>query len=291
MTVTRRTFLHQASLLAGGLALTPLWRCTTARQQEIGLQLYTLRDTITTNLQGVLHEVASIGYTALESYGYADRKIFGVPFGDFISMTNDLGMRVISGHYGSGFQSTAIGTLRNQWEVAVEDAAAAGQEYMVVAWLEPAERATIDDYKKLAELINSRGEICRKAGVKLAYHNHSYEFDTLEGQVPYHVLLEELDPAYVRMELDLYWVVRAEYDPLQYFEKYPKRFSLWHVKDMDKTDRNRNADVGTGTLDFPAIFAHAAQSGMEHFFIEQENYAQSPVESIQHGFDYIKTLA
>lgn len=290
--VNRRKFIQQASIVTGSLLLPSWMGCTPVSKEKksIGLQLYTLRDIITQDVKGTLEKVARIGYKDIEAYGYANGKIFGLAYADFNSIIADLGMKLVSCHYGSGFGSTDSGTLRNGWEQAVEDAARAGQRYMVAAWLEPGERQTIDDYKKLCAMINQRAEYASQHGVRMGYHNHSYEFQPLDGVVPYDVLLTELDDRYVSMELDLYWVASAGLDPLTYFERYPGRFSLWHVKDMDKKDPAKNADVGSGTLDFPAIFSEARKSGMTHFFIEQENYEHSPLESIENGFRYIKGI-
>ena len=110
------------------------------------------------------------------------------------------------------------------------------------------------------------------------------------GQLIYDIMLKELDPKVVAMELDLYWVTFAGYNPLEFFKKHPGRFELWHVKDMDKTNRNRNSNVGEGTIDFKAIFAAARQAGMKHFFLEQEYFESTSMESIKKGFTYLKSI-
>lgn len=287
----RRTFIQHSSLLAGSILLPSVLSCTTdTKSRPIGLQLYTLKDVIIKDLQGTLKEVAAVGYKKLETFGYADESIFGVPFSDFIKMTKDLGMSIVSGHYSTGFNQTTRGNIKNGWERAVADAKEAGQEYMVIAYLDSQERATLDNYKQACELINKGAEVCKQYGIRMSYHNHDFEFEKIDDQIPYNMMLDELDPALVGMELDLYWITRAGYNPSDYFKKYPSRFELWHVKDMSKADRTKNADIGTGSIDFVEIFKQAEQSGMRHFFVEQESFEVSPLESIKKGFEYLNKM-
>lgn len=287
----RRTFIQASSMAAAAITL-PVWARATDSNTGIGLQLYTLKDIIRKDIKGTLQKVAAIGYSRVEPYDYSDGKMFGMPYQDFARMNKDLGLEVVSCHYNSGFTDPQVkGTLRNDWQMAVDDAAAAGQQYMVLAWLEEGERKTIDDYKSVCDLINKSGEICKKAGIKIGYHNHWFEFQPVEGQTPYDVMLKELDPSLVTMEMDMYWVVFAGADPLHLMENHRGRFELWHIKDMDKAVHNRNADVGTGLIDFHKIFADHEISGMKYFFLEQEYFSGSPIDSIQVGYDYLKRLS
>lgn len=282
----RREFIQaSAALSAAGL----LAACATPPKSEkiqgrLGLQLYTLRDSIPQDPKGVLKKVAEYGYKELETYSYRDGKIFGMTFGDFGQYVKDLGMEVMSGHYGLDQASG------DAWEGAIADAKAIGQKYMVVPYLADTDRKTIDDYKKICEQLNKAGEACNTAGIRFGYHNHAFEFEQLEGQTPIDVMLGELDPKLVGWEMDIYWVVRAGADPLQYFERYPGRFEQWHVKDMDKTDRDKNADIGTGSIDYKPIFAQAEKAGMEHWYVEQESYPGDPIESVEASAKFLKTL-
>ncbi len=100
--------------------------------------------------------------------------------------------------------------------------------------------------------------------------------------------MNESDPALVDFELDLYWAVRAGHNPLDLFKKHPGRFTMWHLKDMDKDNRELNTEIGKGTIDFKAIFSQAKLSGMQHFFVEQEtNYSPNPMESIKASWQYV----
>lgn len=251
---------------------------------EVGLQIYTLRDTIFKDPKGVLKQVADFGYKKLETFAYRDGSIFGMPFADFGKYIKDLGMKATSGHYGLDQAKS------DSWEKAVTDAKSIGQEYLVVPYLQEPDRKTIDDYKKVCAALNKAAEVAKKNGMKFGYHNHAFEFETLEGQTPYDVMLKELDPKLVDMEMDIFWVVNAGKDPLQYFEKHPGRFTQWHVKDMDKSDKMRNANVGTGTIDWKNIFANSRKSGMKHFYVEQETYPGAPIDSVGESIKYLKTI-
>jgi sugar phosphate isomerase/epimerase len=285
----RRTFIQHTALAAAGAMLSPaaVAGLRGTRSSAIGLQLYTLKDIIRKDVKGTLQKVAEIGYKELEAYSYGDGKIFGMPYQDFSTMAKDLGMSIVSGHYGTGKMNPNMkGSLINDWERATEDAAGVGQKYMVIAWLAPDERKTVDDYKRTCELLNKSSEVCRRAGVTLGYHNHEFEFEKIEGQVPYEVMLAELD-ASVIMELDIYWSTFSGFEALDLFKKYPGRFPLWHVKDMDKQDRKKNSDVGSGSIDYKAIFAGAGQAGLKHFFLEQEYFTGSQIDSISKGYQHL----
>lgn len=287
----RRDFITRTAVAAGTLML-PAWlsSCSQSSKKSVGLQLYTLRDVIFKDLRGTLEKVAGFGYTEVETFSYSDGKIFGQPFSDFVQMTRDLGLTISSGHYLTGFNQNTSGNLRNGWEKAIEDAKSAGQNYMVIAYLFEGERQSIDDYKRLCQEMNKAGELCKEAGIRLGYHNHAFEFESTNGEIPYDVMLAELDPKLVCMELDLYWIVRAGKSPDDYFKKYPGRFELWHVKDMHKDDPDKNADLGQGRINFPEIFRQAKQAGMKHFFVEQETYEVSSLVSTEHNFKYVSGL-
>lgn len=271
-------------MAAGVLALPSFLQAESGKKAKVGLQLYTLRDTIGKDPKGVLQKVASFGYTELETFGYKDGQIFGLPFSEFGSYVKDLGMKVTSGHYPIELAKS------DGWEKAVIDAKAIGQSHLVVPYLQEGDRKTLDDYKKVCAALNKAAEVCKKNGIGFGYHNHNFEFQKIDGQLPYDVMLAELDPKLVKMEMDIFWVVNAGYDPLAYFAKYPGRFDQWHIKDQDKTDKNRNANVGTGTIDWKSIFAKAKQAGLQHYYVEQETYPGQPIDSAEACIKYLKTI-
>jgi len=243
-----------------------------------------------TDPKGTMKKVAEFGYNHVETYNYADGMLFGMKSKEFGEYAKSLGIKITSGHYRLGLSNPEVkGTLTNDWERAVNDAKVNGQEYMNLAWLDPKERTSIDDYKKVCELVNKAGEVCKKYGIKMGYHNHEFEFAKIEGQVPYDLMLTLLDKQ-ITLELDLYWTQYSEVNPVDYFTRYPGRFHQWHVKDMDKNDPKKQVDVGTGRVDFKSIFAKANLSGLKYFYIEQEHYPSSSLESIKQSIINFKKI-
>ena len=270
----RRTFIQSSALAMAGAGLaTSAWAAASKYKNKIGLQLYSLRDIIGKDPKAVLKSVADFGYKELETYGYKEGKYFGLPAKEYGEYVKSLGMKTVSGHYG-------IDLVVNSWEQTCADAKLIGQEYVVVPYLTEKYYQTLDDVKKTCALINTGVEVAKKYGLKMGYHNHAFEFKPVEGQVMYEVMLKELDPR-ISLEMDIYWVVNAGMDPIALFNKYPGRFHQWHVKDMDKTDRSRNADIGTGSIDYKPIFEQTNKAGMKHFYIEQETYPSSSTESVK----------
>ncbi len=160
-----------------------------------------------------------------------------------------------------------------------------GQEYAALGYLREEERRSMDDYKRVADLLNSAGEKAKKKGIQLCYHNHDFEFQELEGQLPMYYLLDNTDPELVKMELDLYWITKAKYDIKDFFNKYNGRIPLWHVKDMDAS--GDFTEVGSGSVDFETAFANKEVAGMKHFFVEQDQ-SNNPIKSIKKSFDYVQ---
>lgn len=285
----RRQFIQTTALAASTAMVMPSF--SFIEKKVIGLQLYTLRDVILSDVKGIIKQVSDFGYKKIETYGYNDGMLFGMKSKEFSDLVKSVGMKITSGHYGTGQSNTSkIGTLVNNWEKAVADAKEAGQEFMIIAFLDKTERKSLDDYKRVCELINKKAELCKQYGIRIGYHNHAFEFEKIDNQVPFDLMLKELDPKLVSMEMDLYWIVAGEQDPLQYFSKYPGRFEQWHVKDMDKVDRKLNPIVGTGTIDFKAIFAKAAQSGMKNFYIEHDTFSGPAIDCAREDFKNLNKI-
>lgn len=289
---TRRDFLKQSGLVAGGLMVMPafLEACKQSANKQVykpGLQLYTVRDAMEKDPGGTLKKVADIGYKLVESATYTGtEKFYGMDVKDFSKLLKDNGLEIPSGHYALGSPSVK-GTILSDWGKAVEDAHDLGLKYMVCAYLPEDKRKTLDDYKQRAEDFNKAGEICKKAGIQFCYHNHNFEFPKMDGKVPYEVLLKKADKDLVKMEMDIYWITRAGYDPIALFKEHPGRFVLWHAKDMDNTPKQFFTEVGNGVIDWSRIFAHAKESGMQHFFVEQDQCPGSPFVSIKESIDYL----
>ncbi|MES2732066.1 MAG: sugar phosphate isomerase/epimerase [Bacteroidota bacterium] len=288
--ISRQDFLKMSTLAVAGTVLTN-FEAFGKPQKNVGVQLYTLRNEIPTDLDGTLKKVAAIGYKEVELFGYTDGKFFGKSPKEFKSLLQSLGLSVPSGHYGTGNTNPdSKGTLTNDWSRAVDDAAEIGQQYMVCAYLAPQERTTLDDYKRHADLFNKSAEVCKKNGIQFCYHNHDFEFVTLEGKTPYDLLLKNTDAKLVQMELDLYWITFAGKDPVKLFQENPGRFPMWHVKDMEKSAERSFAEVGTGSIDFQRIFDAQKTAGLKHFFVEQDKCNRPPLESIKMSFENLKKI-
>jgi sugar phosphate isomerase/epimerase len=288
--ITRQEFLRLGAL-AVSAAILPSMNVFAAAPKQVGLQLYTLREAMGKDADGTLKKVAEIGYKEVEPFGYNDGKFFGKTPKEFSALLKDLGLKAPSGHYMSGKTMPNMkGSLTNEWQRAVDDATAIGQKYMVCAYLFPQERTKLDDYKMFAELFNKSAETCKKAGIQFCYHNHDFEFQEMDGQLPYDILAKGTDSKLVQFELDLYWATFAKQDPVELFKKHPGRFPLWHVKDMEKTAERAFAPVGTGSIDFQRIFDAKKTAGMTHFFVEQDVCKLPPLESIAISYKNIEKL-
>jgi sugar phosphate isomerase/epimerase len=282
---TRRTFIKQTSLFTAGLLTNPeAWM---PKKRPIGVQLYTLRVEMGKDPKGTLKQVAGLGYKQVETFGYSAGKWFGLSVSDLAATLKEHGLTSPSGHTFPGSMFLKAG-WEDGWKTAVQDAKALGQEFIVIPWLEPEFRTKADNYKRIAEGLNKAGALCKDAGIKLAYHNHDFEFVPVEGQSGFNTLAKTTDPELVCFELDLYWAVKAGHDPLQLFATHPGRFPLWHVKDMDKTDKKFFTEVGNGSINFAAIFNKAGQSGMKYFFVEQDVCPGPPLESIRKSIAYLQ---
>lgn len=286
--IQRRQFLINTGLALGALALAPNLAFE-SKKRAIGIQLWTMRDSLPKDVKGVLAQIANVGFTEVETFGYSAKNgFFGTSAADFKSILDNNGLKATSNHF--DFNSYIETGKNENINSYIETAHILGSEYITIPYVVANLRGTsIDDYKKLASKINKTAELCNTAGLKLAYHNHDFEFIKFEGTTGYEVLLNETDKNLVDFEMDLYWVVRSGNDPLKLFKEHPGRFKMWHVKDMDKVNPDFNAAIGTGKIDFKTIFAEAKLSGMKRFFLEHEsNYLPDPLGSIQTSFDYIK---
>ena len=261
-------------------------------RDDIGLQLYTVRDDMANDPIETLKYIASIGYTHVENAGYELGKYYGLDKQPFSTILNDLGLKMYSGHTQTGSnQPDKTHTMTNQWEKVCEDAASIDQQYIVLAYLVEEERQTIDDYKKVAELCNKCGEIAKSFGLTLAYHNHDFEFESIDGIVPYDILLSEVDENLMSFEIDLFWTRKGGVEALDYFAKYPGRFPLWHVKDMDDSPEKNFTEVGNGVIDWSKYFNESKQADLRHFFVEQDqciNY--KPLESVKISIDNLNKM-
>lgn len=275
---TRKDFIKSTAVLAAATAFMPDFLAA-APVHEAGIQLYSVRKDMLADAPGTLKKLAAIGYKNLESAGSEKGSYYGLQPKEFKKIASDLGMKLLSGH---------VHIDQKNWQKTVDEAAESGQTYLICSVM-PTEGQTVSNYKHAAEIFNQSGEIAAKSNLIFGYHNHESEFEKENGQVLYDVLLNETDPAKVKFEMDLGWLILTGNDPAVYFKKYPGRFPLWHLKDMSKSGRH-STEFGKGDIDLKALLAQARASGMKNYFVEQEEYTVPALDAMKYDFDYLKKL-
>ena len=260
----------------GLLAASPLlsYAGQHSKCHEIGLQLYTIRDAINADLEGSLKKVADLGYKTVELAGYADGKFYGKQPKEFKKMVNDLGMKIISSHT----QVEAAGITMDNAKIMADAHAEMGVKYCIQPWVNEEDR-NIETYKRMIAEWNKVGAIMKKVGIQFGYHNHNFEFENIDGIVPYYDLfMKEMDADLITMEIDFFWVSKAGQDPVKMFKKYPGRFQLFHMKDMKTKQepfynvfKEDVCSVGEGVIDFKRILKTKKLAGMKYMFVEDDN--------------------
>lgn len=290
MKYKRRDFVKTATT---GLALTALTGKLMGQahdslfgernMKEFGLQLYTVRDVMPKDPKGVLKQVAAMGYKQVESFEGEKGMFWGMKNTEFKKYMDDLGMQIISSHC----------NIEKDFENKAHEAAEIGMKYLIDPWVGP--QKDIDTFKKFADKFNEAGEVCKKAGLRFAYHNHDYPFAPLDGQVPLDVMIQNTDAAIVDFEMDIYWVVTAGEDPIKWFNKYPNRFRLCHIKDRKKnaplSDKDASCVAGQGEIDFQKILDAGKKNGLQYDIVEQEHYDNmTSLEAAKGNAAYLKKL-
>jgi sugar phosphate isomerase/epimerase len=281
---TRRSFLKTVGALAAGTSLYPQWTyAAKGTPRPFGIQLYTLRNELPGKARELLQQLAKQGYSYIESYEGPEGIYWNHSPKAFKEYLDNLGLKMISSHC----------DVSKNFERKAADAASIGVKYLICPWVGP--QRSIDDYKKIAQQFNEMGTICKKNGIRFAYHNHDYSFKSLEEQIPQTVLLKETDPTLVDFELDIYWANYAGQDPLQWIANHPNRFKLCHVKDKSRAPYPKegylSVDLGTGSIDFKKMLPKAVEQGMEYLIVEQEFYPNgSQIEAAATGAAYMKRL-
>ena len=290
----RRKFLAQSALATAGLAASTnvLANSFDDRIKEFGFQAYTVRNVIYKDMAGTLKALRKAGYDYMEGFDFGNGKLLGQPVADAKKIIEKSKIDLRSIHVMTGAAAPDMkGTMTNDWQMAVDQAAELGAKYIVCAYLMDFERKSIDQYKELSELFSKCGETAKKAGLQFCYHNHDFEFVELDGQLPMDVILSETDSYSVKIELDIYWARFASVNPLKFFRDNQGRVPLWHVKDLSIAQDNLMTEVGNGVIDWKQIFRHQSDAGMESFFVEQDrNYVVDSVSSLETSQDYLKKL-
>ena len=285
----RNQFLKISGGLAlGSLASKNIFAALTGNEEtkklkNFGLQLWSVRDDMGKDPKGVLKQLASYGYNQIESFEGTKGIFWGMSHTEFKKYMDDLGMKIISSHC----------DITKDFEKKAAEAAEIGMKYLICPYKGP--QKDIDAFKKFADEFNQKGEICKKNGIRFAYHNHDYSFVNMNGEMGQDVMMKNTDPSLVDFELDMYWVATAGQDIEAWLKKYPNRVRLCHVKDRKKgasaTEKDASCIVGTGSIDYPKILKTARKNGVQYFIIEQERWDDTtPMKAAAADAAYMKTL-
>ena len=252
------------------------------KDKYIGLQLWSVRDDMKTALDSTIVKVGKIGYGFVEAAGYDNGKFYEMDPVAFATLVKQNGMDFLSSHAGQVVPDSANWDKTMEWwDQCIAAHKAAGVKYIVQPFMGPDAYQSLDVLKKYCDYFNAVGEKCNQNGIRFGYHNHDKEFGQIDGQTIYDFMLQNTDPQKVMFQMDLYWVVEGGADPVAYFDKYPGRFELWHVKDK--------AELGaSGKMDFKRIFANAEKSGVKYYIVEVEEYNYDPIVSVEKSFEFLQ---
>ncbi len=255
-------------------------------KKEINLQLYSLRDDIQANYASTIDSVAKIGYTGIEAAGYNEGKFYGMAPADFKKSIEDAGLQVLSSHTTRPLADKPADTKWDEvwawWDTTIQAHKDAGMKYIVAPWMLTPK--TLADLQAYCDYYNQIGEKCNAAGIRFGYHNHAFEFTEVEGEIIYDYMLKNTDPAKVFFQMDVYWVVEGGKDPVEYFNAYPGRFELLHIKDETELGKS-------GKVNFENIFNNIDKSGAKHLVVEVERYTGTPFEGVRESYDYLNNAS
>jgi sugar phosphate isomerase/epimerase len=252
------------------------------KNKDIYIQLYSVRSDIKSNFKSTIAELGKMGYKGIEAAGYADGKFYDLSPDVFKKEINGASMTVLSSHVGKRLKDDMSKSdwdeLWMWWEVAIQTHKSAGMKYIVMPSMPKVK--TLADLKVYCDYYNQIGEKCNAAGLRFGYHNHSFEFVEIEGEMMYDYMIKNTDPSKVFFQMDVYWVVRGGQSPVEYFNNYPGRFEILHLKDHKELGQS-------GMVGFDAIFNNTGKAGVKYLVVEVEKYNYSPLESINKSLDYL----
>ncbi len=272
------------SILLVSALLVPfvLNSCKKAETRPLGVQLYSVRDSMQTDPAGSIEKIGKLGFKFVELYGYHDRKFFGMEPAAFKALVEKNGMSVLGSHTGASMPDSANwDKTMAWWDTCIADHKAVGAKFVIQTWMDSIAYTSLANLKKYCEYFNAVGEKCKAAGLTFGYHNENVEFKELEGQIPFDYLIQNTDSTKVVFELDTWNMTDAGKNPVEYLKKYPGRFILWHVKDEKEMG-------ASGKIDFKAIFNLADFSGVKYYVLEQEAYSTNPFDGLAKSLEYMK---
>jgi sugar phosphate isomerase/epimerase len=257
-----------------------------ANAQEIGLQLYSLRNQFAKDVPGTMAKIKEMGIKQIEG-----GNTYGLSFPEYIKLLAQNGLSMVS--FGADFER-----LANNPQFVADEARSYGAKYVMCAWIpHNGDEFAIEDVKKAVRVFNEAGKILALSGVSLCYHPHGYEFRPYENGTLFDYMVTNMDPRFVNFEMDVFWVKHPGQDPVALLKKYPNRFLLMHLKDRKpgtKGNQNGTADdetnvvLGTGDVGIAEIMKEAKKIGVKHFFIEDES--SHSLEQIPLSIAYLKGL-
>ena len=292
--MNRRNFFKASTVAAIATTVAPgsvLNASTTKTQQEqakkkIGIQLYSLREDIAKNADATFEAVAKIGYSFVETYGYANGKFFGKSPKDFSKQMSDLGMKMTSSHTGFGVYTDDSDAAWDAVKKNMADTREAGSKWIVQAGYPGARYTEISEVEKLANTFNRIGELAKYFGLKFAYHNHREEFRAVEDQIPYQKYIELTSESLVSFQMDIGHVANEMADYRAYLDMYPNRFKCLHIRDTNMRTKVAT-EMGTGDVKLEEVFNLFKKAGVEDYYVEQEEYNFTPIESLKMCYDYL----
>ncbi len=294
----RRTFI-QTSMI-GGLAATFPISCNPYFEDtafKIGYQLYSIRDKMEIAPLETLKLLRDLGYRDFEHFGFdgTSNSFYGIKAKEFKKIIDDMGITITSGHYPfAPLLNASDQELMHYVDQCIEGAQAINSKFITWPWMAPEQR-TLDNFKILSEKLNKIGEKVYDAGLGFAYHNHGFEFEEIDGQSGYEIILSNTDASVVKLQMDMYWVAKAgKYTPSELIKNQPGRYVMWHIKDMDKNTRDYT-ELGNGSIDYKKLLSDIDKTGLQYFYIEQggnftENSLQSATDSISYYKKHLQKL-
>ena len=280
--ITRRSFLATLGATAASLACAPTVnaRMGVRRLRRVGVQLYSLRDDARRDLSRTLADIAAAGYNDVELLGSMDN--FGMPPQQLRAVLDANGLRAPSTHVGGN----ALDDLDRQLDIA----RTLGHEQMIVASLPIRGTPTLDDYRRWADRLNVAARQARTRDMWIGFHNHATDFKLVDGAVPYDLLMDQTDPSLLHHQLDTGNLAMAGRDPLDYLKRYNSRYWSFHIKDVPRLGADHDVELGTGVIDFKRLLASVDDIDRKHFFVEQETYPGTPLESVRKDYTYLSRL-
>ncbi|MDR3180805.1 MAG: sugar phosphate isomerase/epimerase [Prevotellaceae bacterium] len=252
-------------------------------KKDIALQLYSLRADFKNDFDAAIKKTGEAGYTAIEAASYDNGKFYGKTPAEFKAAVEAAGLKVLSSHTTKALSEKELRTKDFSeslvwWDEAIEAHLAAGMKYVVAPWMNVPK--TLADLQTYCDYYNTIGKKCKEKGLSFGYHNHAHEYTKIEDVLMYDYMLENTNPEWVFFQMDVYWTVMGRQSPVEYFQKYPGRFTLLHIKDHKELGQS-------GMVGFDAIFKNTDVAGTKYLIVEVEQYNYTPVESVKLSLDYL----